>query len=331
MTLRIVFAIAACLTFGAFSLDQATQRGSQSVAKASAAPSGLDIEAMSALAHMIAHLRTLRAFEVVSETTTETADHSQRVLEGRAIYRVRNADAFFVDVQSNQGWRQFYYDRRTLTMYAPRRGYYAEIATPPNIPGALEVAADHYGIEMPLADLLSWGVANHELTRATNIGYAYVRGADTTEYAFREGQLEWRFWIASGAHPVPLRIAITDLADETRPAFTAQLSWDLHPQFTDEDFTFRPSADSRQIPINLVVADETRVRPVTWTHRNDQEDLVPISRSSRVGAIASALPASCAIAGPLGTTYYNCRGIWYEPRFAGSTITYVVINPPRRR
>lgn len=330
MNLRTVLAIAACCTLGAFSFDYATRRGSSSAANESAVSSRLDIEAMSALAHMVAHLRTLRAFEVISETTTETADRNQRILDGRAIYRVRNADAFFVDVQSDQGWRQFYYDRRSLTMYAPRAGYYAQIAAPANIPGALEVAADQYGISVPLADLLSWGAGNHELTRATNIGYAYIGGADTTEYAFREGSLEWRFWIASGAHPLPLRIAITDLEDETRPAYRAQLSWDLHPQFTDDDFVFRPPADSRQIPINLIVADNARVQPVTWNHRNEPENLVPISTSSRIGAVASTLPASCAIAGPLGTTYYNCRGVWYEPRFAGSTITYVVVNPPRR-
>ena len=42
------------------------------------------------------------------------------------------------------------------------------------------------------------------------------------------------------------------------------------------------------------------------------------------------LPSSCAVAGRLGATYFNCDGVWYEPRFAGASITYVVVNPPRQ-
>jgi hypothetical protein len=48
------------------------------------------------------------------------------------------------------------------------------------------------------------------------------------------------------------------------------------------------------------------------------------------GSIVYALPGPCVAGGRLGATYYDCSGVWYEPRFAGASITYVVANPPRQ-
>lgn len=31
-----------------------------------------------------------------------------------------------------------------------------------------------------------------------------------------------------------------------------------------------------------------------------------------------------------GVTYYNCDGVWYERAFSGGTVTYVVVERPRR-
>jgi len=30
-----------------------------------------------------------------------------------------------------------------------------------------------------------------------------------------------------------------------------------------------------------------------------------------------------------GMSYYQCGSTWYQPRYAGSQVTYVVVNPPR--
>ena len=30
-----------------------------------------------------------------------------------------------------------------------------------------------------------------------------------------------------------------------------------------------------------------------------------------------------------GITYRNCGGAWYQPQFAGTQVTYVVINAPQ--
>jgi hypothetical protein len=50
-----------------------------------------------------------------------------------------------------------------------------------------------------------------------------------------------------------------------------------------------------------------------------------------VGSIitAAALPASCSAVFINGMTYQQCGNTWYQPRYAGSQVNYIVINPPR--
>ena len=64
-----------------------------------------------------------------------------------------------------------------------------------------------------------------------------------------------------------------------------------------------------------------------YRSRSDSARLHPAT-SIATGSIAYALSSSCVVAGRFGATYYNCDGVWYEPRFAGASITYVVVNPP---
>lgn len=44
---------------------------------------------------------------------------------------------------------------------------------------------------------------------------------------------------------------------------------------------------------------------------------------------AAALPPSCSTVIVNGVTYQQCGNTWYQPRYAGSQVNYIVINPPR--
>ena len=258
MSERLVLATIASLCFAACTGDQSRQTPLSS-AEAQAAPA-VEPEAVQALAGMITYLRTLDDFQVTSDTTTDQIlEDGLRVrFGGRVIYRVRKPDAFAVDVWTDRRWRQFFYDGRALTMVAPRSGYYTEINAPPSISGALQVAANDYGVALPLTDLFIWSGPDrpsHAFAGATTIGYARIGGSDTMHYAFREGDLEWQIWIASGTQPLPRQIVITDTAQEGWPSYTARLSWNLNPNFNAGAFEFQPSAEHRRIPINLIVAD----------------------------------------------------------------------------
>jgi hypothetical protein len=51
--------------------------------------------------------------------------------------------------------------------------------------------------------------------------------------------------------------------------------------------------------------------------------------AAAIGSIAYSLPPACAPVVAYGVTYQNCGGVWYQPQFAGTQVSYVVVNPPR--
>jgi hypothetical protein len=48
-----------------------------------------------------------------------------------------------------------------------------------------------------------------------------------------------------------------------------------------------------------------------------------------VGSIIYSLPPSCTIVIVNGFTYQQCGSVWYQPRFVGTTTSYVVVIAPR--
>lgn len=51
--------------------------------------------------------------------------------------------------------------------------------------------------------------------------------------------------------------------------------------------------------------------------------------AAAIGSIVYSLPRSCSAVVVNGFTYQNCGGTWYQPQYAGSQVTYVVVNPPQ--
>jgi len=50
--------------------------------------------------------------------------------------------------------------------------------------------------------------------------------------------------------------------------------------------------------------------------------------AAAVGSMIYALPPACAPQPYGGYTYYSCNGVWYQPRYQGTTVSYVVVNKP---
>lgn len=50
--------------------------------------------------------------------------------------------------------------------------------------------------------------------------------------------------------------------------------------------------------------------------------------SAVVGSMIYSLPPSCSSVYYGGISYSHCGSVWYAPQYAGSSVTYVVVNPP---
>lgn len=222
-------------------------------APAAAPAPTVDPNAVKALRDMSAFLQSLSTFELTSNTSLDlVANDDQKIqLDAVARYKVRKANAFVIDVQSDDWNRRYVYDGSQFTLYAPKAGYYARMPAPPTIAATVTAVETKLGISLPLDDLFRWaspdGNRADTLDSAFLVGDATIDGVATKHYAFREGQIDWQVWIQQGAQPLPLKLVITDRRDPTDPAYIARLNWTLNPPLSDADFAFQPGKDAKQV------------------------------------------------------------------------------------
>lgn len=221
-----------------------------------AKPATADVEpqALDALSKMGAYLRTLKSFEIKAVTTDERVlDNDQKVqFTGTADYKVRRPNGFQITVGDDRKLRQFYYDGKSITVFAPRMGFYATVPAKGTIRETLQAAYDKFGIELPLEDIFLWGTPDDhhgDLTSGFYVGPANVNGIAADQYAFREEGVDWQIWIAQGDKPVPLKAVITTTDDDTQPQFSAVLTWSTNANFGDDTFAFKAPAGAKPIKI----------------------------------------------------------------------------------
>lgn len=224
-------------------------------APAGAADSDIDPDAMEALKRMSAYLGTQTSFELKSSGAFDLVlDDGQRLQFGdNATFKVRRPNGFVIERVGDYKDRRFTYDGKQLTVSSPRTAYYAQVEAPPTIRETLALAADRYGIELPLTDLFRWsepgGGRADDIQEALYVGPALIDGTRTDHYAFREAEVDWQIWIAQGDSPVPRKIVITDRTDPSSPQYTATLSWNFRPAFDAQTFAFQAPAGA--LPIRL--------------------------------------------------------------------------------
>jgi len=54
-----------------------------------------------------------------------------------------------------------------------------------------------------------------------------------------------------------------------------------------------------------------------------------VTTAAVVGSTVHTLPPACAAVSVAGIAYQQCGSTWYQPQFAGTTVNYVVVNPPQ--
>lgn len=218
--------------------------------------STVDATAADALKKMSQYLMSLNTLQIKSDASIDmvTADGQRIQFDGTTEYKVRRP-GFAISFKSDSKSRDFYYDGKQFTMYAPNLGYYATVAAPATNREALDTIYNKYGIRLPLEDLFRWNDVGNERAKnfrsAMVLGPVTLDGVKTMHYAFREPDVDWEVWIQDGDQPLPRKFSIVDRTDSARPTFTARLSWTANPTFTDSDFTFVPGADAKKIQLAI--------------------------------------------------------------------------------
>jgi len=219
---------------------------------APAASPSVSPDALAALERMGTALRSKNLFTMKADVTKEDVLGSGEKLQfaGTLEISARRPDRFRISAVSDTRDRQIYYDGKAVTVYAPKVGVYGSFAAPSTIAQTLRTARDRYDIEMPLADLFTWGTDNSaaaQLTSGFLVSPEHIDGRACNHYAFRQPNVDWQIWIAADASALPCKLVITNTEDDSRPQYTAVMNWNFPPAIADNVFTFAPPASSNKI------------------------------------------------------------------------------------
>jgi hypothetical protein len=191
----------------------------------------------------------------------------QQIQAGRTIdLQVRRPDRFHAEVHSTRRNRGLFYDGKSITLFNRVQNFYGSVPAPATLDQALDTASEHFGIAMPLEDLVvsdPYQSAMQKIVSGRDIGPVTVLGIPCEHLAFSLGTVDWQIWIEDGAKPVPRKIVITYKDEEGTPEYTAIFSnWDFQTKLPDFLFTFEPPAGASKI-------DVAEIKAENQTHKNE--------------------------------------------------------------
>lgn len=219
-----------------------------------------DPEAMAALNKMGAALRSLSSFELRTENSSEEVLASGQKLQfgGTVNMKFRRPDGLRVSIQTSRRDREIYYNGKDLTVFSPSLGYYAKFKAPPTLAETLKLAAEKYGLEIPLSDLASWGNDSDVLARvqtAFRVGEDMVNSKTCTHYAVRQQAVDWQVWLDQSGSNLPCKLVITSRQDPTMPQYSAVYTWRPGAKVMEGAFNFVPPKGASEIAIATMQND----------------------------------------------------------------------------
>ena len=133
-------------------------------------------DALAALERMGGHLKTLKQFTLSAATTSEDVldDDEKITIGGNITYRVRSPDRLSLDLRTDKRDRRYFYNGKTLTVYAPALKFYSIVPAPDTIAKTINEVEDTYGIEVPLADLFYLGTKGSKADASNIVSAFYV-------------------------------------------------------------------------------------------------------------------------------------------------------------
>jgi hypothetical protein len=209
-------------------------------------------EAVAALQRMSTYLSQLQSFELTSNATLDvvTLANQRLQIDGVVQYKAKRP-GLWIDFDTDLKRRQYFYDGKQFTIYAPKLGYYASMPAPATNRDFLKMVYETFGISLPLEDLFRWADGDDSdlkaLTSGFNVGTARIDGVETDHWAFRQGDFDWEVWIEKGDRPLPRKLVIVDRTETAMPGYSARLNWTLNPALAASDFTFTPGQDAKRI------------------------------------------------------------------------------------
>jgi hypothetical protein len=174
------------------------------------------------------------------------------MIGGSITYRVKTPDRLSMEIVTDKRERHYFYNGKTVTVYAPALKFYSVFAAPDTIAKTIDEAEEIYKVEVPLADLFYLGTKGSKADASNIVSAFYVsdsiiNGAVCAHYAYRTATTHFQVWIRKEGEPLLCKI-VRDIADDpARPQYTAVLTWKTNETFAEDVFNFTPPEDVKMI------------------------------------------------------------------------------------
>jgi hypothetical protein len=184
----------------------------------------------------------------------EVLDSGQKVENALTVeIAARRPDKLRVATTSAERSRKIYYDGKTVTIFGEKLGYYGSFPAPATIAQTVDVAAQKYGLEVPLADLFLMGTDKFDtksITEAIYVGPQRVGGVLCDQLAFRQPGVDWQICIERGNAPLPRKLVVTGTdGDPAQPVRRSILTWKPGSAPEAASFTFVPPKGATRIAV----------------------------------------------------------------------------------
>jgi hypothetical protein len=95
---------------------------------------------------------------------------------------VQRPNRLRAEITSDKQQRLYFYDGKSLSIWARRLNYYTTVPAPPTIRELVDTLTSRYDIELPLVDLFYWSDRNStgDITSAVDLGPSQVEGVTRT-------------------------------------------------------------------------------------------------------------------------------------------------------
>lgn len=171
---------------------------------------------------------------------------------------VRRPDRLHVDAHAHRRGRSIWYDGKTLTVLNRETNLYGVADAPGSIDQTIDMAAQEYGITIPLEDLAvsdPYASAMRHVNAGGYFGEEPVLGVMCRHVGFSTERIDWQLWIADGPQPLPQKLVISYKGEDQYPQYTFIFSkWNLSDRASDLAFQFIPPPGSGKMP--LVKSDD---------------------------------------------------------------------------
>jgi hypothetical protein len=211
--------------------------------------------AAAAVDRMGDYLKTLSAFAIHVETTTdEVLIAGPKVQYGGAIdVTYRAPDRLRLRIARDEADdQQFFYDGATLSLWVEAKKEWASVTMAGTVAEIIAGVESKYDVTFPLGDLLG-RAARKDLLKGVEagivIGTGRVAGVECDHLGFHQAGADWQVWIEKGDRPLPRKMVITTLGEPSQPQHAEILTWDLSPKIDGVQFTFTPPAGAQRIVI----------------------------------------------------------------------------------